>query len=169
MMSLAIATVATLVGFRASRSAKRISWPCFISSRAQLCDEPARLDADHASRQLGEKCQHLRASKRLANDDLAGCVNDAVSGSGHEPTCQPIQSDGSWDSVLSGSTVMEFLRRRFLHVAACRRPANFVAHRKGTDTFNAPESTASARLTTRPVRLPRVSTQTLTPRWPTPS
>ena len=35
----------------------------------------ARLDADHATRQLGEKWQHLRPPKQLANDNLAGCIN----------------------------------------------------------------------------------------------
>src|ERR1700731_4987558 len=35
----------------------------------------ARLDADQASRQLSEKWQHLRPSKRPTNNDLTGCIN----------------------------------------------------------------------------------------------
>jgi hypothetical protein len=35
----------------------------------------ARLDADQARRQLGEKWQHLRSPKRLANYNLAGRIN----------------------------------------------------------------------------------------------
>ena len=35
----------------------------------------ARHHADRARKQLGEKCRHLRLSKRLANHDLTGRAN----------------------------------------------------------------------------------------------